>query len=163
MAQIINLLQRKRLILSGCLLLVITFFSGCTSGVVDSNLEIADRRWTYRNHITTPFEIKDNTKAYNIYFKLRHTADYKYSNIFILVHFKDGKSVSTKRYQYKLAKNDGEWLGSGSGNIFNYTLPLLTNYHFPHTGKFSIEIEQNMRDNPLLEVSDAGIRIDEGI
>ena len=160
MAQKINLLLNKRQVFLLAFLLITSLFVGCTPSVIDSNVEIANRRWTYRNHISTLFEIKDNTKAYNIYFKLRHTADYKYANIFILAHFKDGKKVVTRRYQYKLAKNDGEWLGSGSGNVFSYTLPMLTSYHFPHSGKFEIEIEQNMRDNPLLEVSDAGILVD---
>ncbi|TCD00026.1 gliding motility lipoprotein GldH [Pedobacter frigidisoli] len=161
MAQRTNLqLSRKPILLIGFLFIAF-LISGCTANVIDSNIEIPQRAWSYRNHISTPFEIKDNTKAYNIYFKLRHTADYKYSNIFILAHFKDGKNRVTKRYQYKLAKNDGEWLGSGSGNVFNYTLPMLTNHRFPKNGKFEIEIEQNMRDNPLLEVSDAGILVQE--
>lgn len=157
MAQKINLLLNKRQVLLLGFLFITSLFVGCIPNVIDSNVEIANRRWSYRNHISTPFEIKDNTKAYNIYFKLRHTADYKYANIFILAHFKDGKKMITRRYQYKLAKNDGEWLGSGSGNVFSYTLPMLTNYHFPRNGKFEIEIEQNMRDNPLLEVSDVGV------
>lgn len=159
MAQKINLLLNKRQVFLLGFLLITSLFTGCISSVIDSNVEIADRRWTYRNHISTPFEIKDSSKAYNIYFKLRHTADYKYANIFILAHFKEGKKMVTRRYQYKLAKNDGEWLGSGSGNVFSYTLPMLTNYHFPRNGKFEIEIEQNMRDNPLLEVSDVGVLV----
>ncbi|MFF5381901.1 gliding motility lipoprotein GldH [Pedobacter suwonensis] len=163
MAQKINLLLNKRQIILLAFLWMVTLSVGCTKSVVDSNVEIADRRWTYRNHVSTTFDIKDNTKAYNIYFKLRHTANYKYANIFILAHFKDGKKVVTKRYQYKLAKNDGEWLGSGSGNVFSYTLPMLTNHYFPRNGKFEIEIEQNMRDNPLLEVSDVGLTVSESL
>lgn len=134
---------------------------GCTSSVVDSNVEIPDRKWTYRNHIRVPFEIKDNKKAYNIYFKLRHTAEYRYANIFVLAHVKHGKDVLNQRFEFQLAKSDGEWLGSGSGNVFSYTLPMFENYRFPRNGKFEIEIEQNMRDNPLAEVSDAGVLIEE--
>ncbi|KQN34348.1 gliding motility lipoprotein GldH [Pedobacter sp. Leaf41] len=160
MAQRINLLLNKTAFLLS-FLLVASFFTGCTSSVIDSNVEIPDRKWTYRNHITTAFEIKDNTKAYNVYFKLRHTAEYKYSNIFILAHFKDGKAMVNQRFEFQLAKKDGEWLGSGSGNLFNYTLPLLENHRFPRNGKFEIEIEQNMRDNPLVEVSDVGILVEE--
>ncbi len=134
---------------------------GCTASVVDSNVEIPDRKWTYRNHIRVPFEIKDNKKAYNVYFKLRHTAEYRYANIFVLAHVKDGKGVLNQRFEFQLAKSDGEWLGSGSGNVFSYTLPMFENYRFPRNGKFEIEIEQNMRDNPLAEVSDAGVLIEE--
>ncbi|RDC56686.1 gliding motility lipoprotein GldH [Pedobacter chinensis] len=161
MAQRINLLLNKRIAFLLSFLLATSLFWGCTPSVIDSNVEIPERKWTYRNHIITPFEIKDSTKTYHIYFKLRHTADYKYANIFILAHFKDGKSIVTKRYQYKLAKNDGEWLGSGSGNVFSYTLPLLTNHHFSKNGKFTVEIEQNMRDNPLVEISDVGLLVKE--
>lgn len=161
MAQKINQLLNKKSILLFGFLLVASLILGCTSSVIDSNVEIPERKWTYRNHIIAPFEIKDSSKAYNIYFKLRHTADYKYANIFVLVHFKDGKSRKTRRYQFKLAKNDGEWLGSGSGNVFTYTFPMLTNYQFPHNGKFEIEVEQNMRDNPIIEISDAGVLVEE--
>ncbi|WP_231427029.1 MULTISPECIES: gliding motility lipoprotein GldH [Pedobacter] len=159
MAQKINQLNKSALLFS--FLLTASIFIGCTSSVIDSNVEIPDRKWTYRNHIITPFEIKDNKKAYNVYFKLRHTAEYKYSNIFVLAHFKDGKNVINQRFEFQLAKNDGEWLGSGSGNVFNYTLPLLENHRFPRNGKFEIEVEQNMRDNPLVEISDVGILVEE--
>ena len=160
MAQKINQLLNKRQVILLSFICFASFFVGCTSSVVDSNVEIPERKWTYRNHIKTPVVIKDAAKAYNLYFKLRHTADYHYANIFVLVHFKDGKNTVTKRYQYRLAKNDGEWLGSGSGNVFSYKLPLLTNYHFSHNGNYEIEIEQNMRDNPLVEISDVGVLVE---
>jgi len=161
MAQITNLLRNKKPGFLLGLLVIVSLFASCTNDVIDNNIEVPERKWTYRNHISAPFEIKDNTKAYHIYFKLRHTADYKYSNIFILAHFKNGNKVVSKRYQYKLAKNDGEWLGSGSGNIFSYVFPLQTNYRFPRNGKFEIEIEQNMRDNPLTEIVDLGVLVEE--
>lgn len=161
MAQKINLLLNRKIAFLCSLLLIVSLFLGCSSNVIDSNVEIPDRKWSYRNHIITPFEIKDNKKPYNVYFKLRHTAEYKYANIFIIAHFKEGKEVKNQRFEFQLAKNDGEWLGSGSGNVFNYALPLLENHRFPRNGKFEVEIEQNMRDNPLLEISDVGVLIEE--
>lgn len=105
-------------------------------------------------------DVTDPQIPYNIYFKLRHTGDYRYSNIYILLHISGGGlEKQTKRYEYKIAQPDGQWNGSGSGNLYTYSLPLLTNYKFPKAGKYQFEIEQNMRDNPLHEVSDAGILI----
>jgi gliding motility-associated lipoprotein GldH len=161
MVQRINLLLNKKQAYLLVYLISASLFWGCTNNIIDSNVKVPERKWTYRNHIVNSFEIKDNSKNYNIYFKLRHTADYKYSNIYILAHFKDGKNTATKRYQYKLAKNDGEWLGSGSGNIFSYVLPMQTNYRFAKNGRFVIAVEQNMRDNPLVEVVDLGILVEE--
>jgi gliding motility-associated lipoprotein GldH len=134
---------------------------GCnTNNLVDVNVEMPKRNWTYINPVKAVVDIKDNAKAYTIYFKLRHTADYRYSNVFILLHIKDPHNkIQTKRYEYKLARSDGQWLGSGSGNLFTYKLDLLSNYHFPEKGKYEFEIEQNMRDNPLKEISDAGLTV----
>jgi len=140
-----------------CLLFI--GISGCTTNnIVDTNEELPQRNWSYVNRVKAIAEITDPAKAYILKFKLRHTSDYRYSNIFILVHMSGpGMKKVTRRYEYRLAESDGQWLGKGSGNLFTYTLPLFSSYHFPQAGKYTIEIEQNMRDNPLREVSDVGI------
>lgn len=149
-------------------LFVLIFFSilltgmyGCnTNNIIDTNEEMPQRNWSYVNRLRAIVDVKDQTAAYSLKFKLRHTADYRYSNIFILMHLSGpGQPLITRRYEYKLAETDGQWLGKGSGNLYNYTLPLLSGFHFPKSGKYTIEIEQNMRDNPLKEVSDAGITV----
>jgi gliding motility-associated lipoprotein GldH len=135
--------------------------SGCnTNNLVDVNVDMPKRNWSYVNTVKAVVVVKDNSKPYSVYFKLRHTADYRYSNVFVLLHIKDPlHKTQTKRYEYRLARADGQWLGSGSGNLFTYKFNLLTNYHFPEKGKYEFEIEQNMRDNPLKEVSDAGLTV----
>lgn len=135
--------------------------NGCDADtIIDSNISLPARNWNYANKIKVVVPIKDVSKSYNIYFKLRHTADYRYSNIFVLAHLTGGGNTKrTIRYEYNLAKPDGQWNGAGSGNLFTYVLPLLTNYRFFSPGNYQIEIEQNMRDNPLKEISDAGIKV----
>lgn len=140
---------------------LIALLSGCDANtIVDNNMSMPARNWNYANKVKTIIEIKDTSKPVSIYFKLRHTNDYKYANIFVLFHIKGGgQKNQTRRYEYKLAQPDGQWNGSGSGNLYTYTMPLLTNYRFPVAGKYQLEIEQNMRDNPLKEISDAGIKV----
>lgn len=131
-----------------------------TNNLADLNVSMPKRNWSYVNKVKASVEIKDHSKPHTVYFKLRHTADYRYSNIFVLLHVKaPGQKKTTRRFEYKLAESDGQWLGSGSGNLFTYKLNMLTNYRFPANGVYEFEIEQNMRDNPLKEVSDAGITI----
>jgi gliding motility-associated lipoprotein GldH len=134
---------------------------GCdTNNLADLNVSMPKRNWSYVNKVKASVEIKDHSKPHTVYFKLRHTADYRYSNIFVLLHVKaPGQKKTTRRFEYKLAETDGQWLGSGSGNLFTYKLNMLTNYRFPANGVYEFEIEQNMRDNPLKEVSDAGITV----
>jgi gliding motility-associated lipoprotein GldH len=147
-----------------CLLLLLIIGVAATScntnNLVDVNLEMPKRNWSYVNTVKATVDIKDHNKPFMLYFKLRHTAEYRYSNIFVLLRIKDfHHKTQTKRYEFRLAQADGQWLGSGSGNLFTYKLRLLSDYHFPENGKYELEIEQNMRDNPLKEVSDAGISL----
>ena len=142
------------------ILALVLFMAGCiNNNLVDTNDTVPDNSWTYAKSAKASVEIKDITKPYHVNFKLRHTADYRYSNIYVIVHLKGNGLKRSNRYQYKLAKADGEWLGKGSGDLFTYNFPLLTNYRFAKAGKYQIEIEQNMRDNPLIGISDAGITV----
>jgi gliding motility-associated lipoprotein GldH len=136
---------------------------GCSDpkGVFDQNTEIVNRNWGYINNIKYNVTIADAGVPYNLYFNLRVTGDYKYSNLFVLVHTSGpGTKPATVRYELKLADLHGEWLGSGSGNLYSYQIPFAGKYHFPAKGVYHFEIEQNMRDNPLHEVSDVGLRVE---
>lgn len=138
------------------------FLSGCLdNAVIDINKSIASRRWSYINKVSIPVKIEDAEKRYNVYMNLRHTAEYRYSNIFVLVHQVEpgGKRIK-ERKEFQLAYPDGEWLGSGSGNLFSYQLIFRENYKFPKAGNYVFEFEQNMRDNPLKEIHDVGLRVE---
>lgn len=129
--------------------------------LIDQNTDISNQNWTYFNKIKTDVKVDDTAVPYNIYFNLRHSSVYKYSNIFVLVHqTSPDHQTKTLRYEFKLANPDGEWLGNGSGNLYSYRLPLYTNYRFPAKGTYSFTFEQNMRDNPLREVADVGLRVE---
>ena len=91
---------------------------------------------------------------------LRVTGDYRYSNMFVLLKRSGPKLKAVTRFEIKLANPDGQWLGQGSGNLYSYQVPLITNFKFPEKGIYQFEIEQDMRDNPLREVSDAGLRVE---
>lgn len=148
----------------GCLIaFVLLSVQGCTdpSAVIDQNTELANHNWSYVNRVKYDVKIDDETLPYNLYFNLRVAGGYKYSNIFLI--FKQtspGNKTAATRYEYKLAGADGQWLGSGSGNLYSYQLPLRTKYKFPAKGTYHFELEQNMRDNPLHDVSDVGLRVE---
>ena len=145
------------------IVLTLTGFIACqdTQTIVDNNFEIADRNWSYTEKVRVPLIIENTDILYNIHLNLRHTSSYKYSNIFLLIHITspDGKKTS-ERKEFKLALPDGQWLGIGSGDMYSYQIPVKENYKFTLKGKYLIELEQNMRDNPLDYVSDAGIRVE---
>lgn len=156
----------KTIVLTKKVQIIVTFlsflfaFSACNfNTIIDTNQSLEDNQWLYANATKANFEIKDITKPYQVNFKLRINTEYRYSNLYVLATLKNAKSRKKTRYQFKLAKEDGQWLGKGSGDLYTYSFPLLRNHRFADTGKYSIEIEQNMRDNPLLGISDIGIEV----
>lgn len=143
--------------------LAVTGLTSCqdTQTVIDNNFKIAEHNWSYTEKVQVPVMIENADLPYNLYVNLRLTASYRYSNIFLLIHITgpDGKRT-TERKEFRLALPDGEWLGSGSGNLYSYQILYKENYKFPEKGKYIIELEQNMRDNPLNSVTDAGVRVE---
>ena len=151
-------------IVAGAFILVSCFvLASCqdSNTIVDLNQQIANRNWSYVNKIRVPVIIADKSAGYNIFVNLRHTGDYKYSNIFLLIRMQaPGGKIVTERKEFKLAYPDGQWLGKGSGNLYSYQLAYKSKFLFPEGGKYLFEIEQNMRDNPLKEISDVGLRVE---
>ncbi|RYE13641.1 MAG: gliding motility lipoprotein GldH, partial [Sphingobacteriales bacterium] len=116
------------------LLLLTIGVTGCAdpNTIVDRNQELPNHNWSYVNRLKYDVKIDDEAATYNVYFNLRVTAAYKYSNIFILLHRGgNGKPKQTTRYEFKLANLDGEWLGAGSGNLYAYQFRLLSGQKFP--------------------------------
>ena len=143
--------------------LLIAVIAGCSNAntVTDNNTALADHNWSYVNRIRFDCKIDDESAAYNLYLNLRVTDNYKYSNLFVLIYqTSPDKKVKVTRYEVKLAGRGGEWFGKGSGNLYSYQVPFKTGVKFPAKGNYHFEIEQNMRDNPLHEVSDVGLRVE---
>ncbi|MGK6352644.1 gliding motility lipoprotein GldH [Parapedobacter sp. DT-150] len=130
------------------------------TAVVDQNVAIADHAWQYADQPRLTARITDTGKRYNVYLNLRHTPEYQYSNIFVLLHqhWPDG-SDTTERIELPLAAPDGRWLGEGGGSVFTHQQLIKQSVQFPDTGTYTFVIEQNMRENPLREITDVGIRI----
>jgi gliding motility-associated lipoprotein GldH len=142
--------------------LLLLFAAGCTdpNSVIDQNTTIENHNWSYANRVKYAVRIGDAAISYNIYINLRVTDSYRYSNIFFLLRRNGPKLNAITRFEVKLANPDGEWLGQGSGGLYSYQVPLITNFKFPKKGVYHFEIEQDMRDNPLHEVSDVGLRVE---
>ncbi len=135
--------------------------ASCTdTALLDENVSIADHQWHYDDQPRLAVHVKDADKPYRVYLNLRHTPDYKYSNIFVLIHQRqpDGQDT-TERVELRLAEPDGRWLGRGNGSVYAHQQLIKDSFRFPDTGEYVFTLEQNMRENPLEGVADVGIRV----
>lgn len=130
--------------------------------VYDENRTIENNAWYFGNKIPFDVQIEDTTKYYNVLVNLRVDANYKYSNIFMLVHTTNpDKKTDQRRIEIRLADESGRWMGSGLGDLYDYRFPAFRKVKFPQQGFYRFELEQNMRDDTLMHIKSAGIRVEE--
>ncbi|WP_164110020.1 MULTISPECIES: gliding motility lipoprotein GldH [Sphingobacterium] len=146
-------------LLYSCVTLI--FLVSCTNDAVyEKNQPISNRSWSYEEKPHFEVHIEDNKSKYNLYINLRHSNDYDFSNIFVLLHEKGNKLIDTAyRKEIPLAQLDGRWLGNSAGSLYEVQYLAKENFVFPDTGVYTFAIEQNMRETPLKDVVDVGIKV----
>jgi len=125
----------------------------------EKNIVIPNQSWDYEFKPEFKIDVKDPKAHYDLFLELRHTANYSYSNIFVLVHQKHSTKDSSNRFELKLAELDGRWTGKSAGSLYEQSMLIKENMQFPDTGLYVIHLEQNMRDNPLKGINDVGLKL----
>ena len=143
------------------LVLSISLFSCDQNRIVDEYINLGEQGWTYNDKVNVEFEISDTSQFYNIYFNARNTGIYPYQNLYILMRISDPDGEENEnRLNFSLADKDGKWFGSGLGDLHDNQILIVEALKFLKMGKYSIELEQNMRDNPLPGLVEAGVRVE---
>lgn len=139
---------------------------GCLpSPVYQKEYTIPQNEWRYDFQPSFKFEVTDTTSLYNIYFIVRHTEAYPFSNIWLMIHTKaPGDSVFREaRIEVPLAEPSGQWLGRGMGELWEQRMPISQegdSVILRKKGTWEIKLQQNMRVNPLPEVLQVGLRVE---
>lgn len=135
----------------------------CNNNVIYDHNEIVGEPWLSQNKATFVFEINDTISPYNFYLNIRNTSSYRWSNIFLFVRteFPNGKyTVDTA--EIFLADLQGNWLGSGFGEIKDNQILFRKRGRFPMSGIYKLSFEQAMRSKKqgLIGIESVGIRIE---
>ncbi len=147
-----------------CCLLFITL--SCTSiDLYEKAVTIPGHSWKTSFKPSFTFTIKDTTSPYRVFLTLRHTDKYNYNNIYINLITKQPGQDSTQaaRYDLQLATNEKGWLGKGMDDIYDHRIPLTPSgqqFYFRKAGDYTFTIEQIMREDPLNNVFNVGLRIE---
>jgi gliding motility-associated lipoprotein GldH len=147
------------LLITYCLML----FSCTTIDLYEKVVPIPKHQWqsSYKPEFT--FSINDTSVPYQLYVILRHNNKYKYNNIWVNIYAKaPADTVQKFARELPLASKDG-WLGTGMDDIFDHRITVFAkdeNFYFRKTGEYTFVLEQIMRDDPLADVMNVGIRIE---
>ncbi len=153
-----HFLRLKIVALTTCL-----FLYSCTQiDTFEKNIQIPKHEWSYSLQPEIRFTITDTVSAYNIFVTLRHTDAYAYKNIWLFISTQQpgDSSFHKERFELLLQNQNGEWIGTGMSDIWEVRYPLFSNILFKKQGTYTIRLQQTMRDNPLLHIMNAGIRIE---
>lgn len=139
------------------------FLASCTSriDVFEKNVAIKNQAWESSVKPSVTFTITDTTSFYNIYLVLRHTDAYNYNNIWLNIYRSGPDTTYRQQVDIKLATNDKGWLGTGMDDIFEHRVALTGSpVQFKKPGSYTFALQQIMREDPLLHVLNAGIRVE---
>lgn len=164
----IHIIQGMRLLSTrfiALLMLAVISMSGCMeSPYFQKDVAVPGYQWKYDFQPVFKVDIQDTAALYDLYFIVRHTEAYPFSNIWMWIHSKaPGDTAFRKsRIEIPLAEKNGKWLGRGMGEIWEQRMPITreATRFFDKPGTYEIRFEQNMRVNPLPEVLQVGLRVE---
>ncbi len=131
------------------------------SKIFEQNVSFPDNIWLTKNKLAFEVVIEDTSSVHNVIFNIRNTDLYKYNNLWLFINttFPDG-TVFNDTIDYALANETGAWLGDGLGGFYGLKVPYRLKVKFPASGTYRFVIQQAMRENKLIGISDFGLRIE---
>ena len=92
--------------------------TNCDSNAIYDEYKSVPKEWHKDSIASFNFKAPDTLNNYNLYVNLRNNNDYQFSNLFLIVelNYPNGKAI-IDTLEYKMAKPNGELLGSGFSDI----------------------------------------------
>jgi gliding motility-associated lipoprotein GldH len=145
-----------------CLILCTLYLISCTTiDLYERTVPIPNHAWQKGFRPSFDFIIKDTTSHYQPFLVLRHNEKYNYNNIYIILSIQGPGQDTAQKYQLDipLATNEGWKTKAAMDDIYEHRIAL----DIPKllkAGNYKFTLEQIMRENPLQNVLDAGIRVE---
>jgi gliding motility-associated lipoprotein GldH len=151
-------IQLKILSVTSCIVLFTSYiFFSCTT----IDLAIPGHEWKSSFKPSFDFTIKDTASPYRLFLVLRHNEKYNFNNIYVNVYVKGPGQDTVQKIQQDLvlATNEKGWLGTGMDDIYDHRIQLGPDQSLK-AGNYTFTIEQIMREDPLENVLNVGLRIE---
>lgn len=164
------MMQLRKNIFFFCLLFAFSFLlSACTHiDLYEKMVPVPKQEWQGSFKPVFKFTITDTTSPYQLFLLFRHTDKYDYNNLWVTVTTKIPGSDSTYKAQYELplASNDKGWLATGMDDIYDHRIALTPpdqKFYFKKAGEYQFTVEHIMREDPLQQVLNIGLRIEKKV
>lgn len=131
-----------------------------TIDVYEQTTTFAKHEWSSKQKPTFHFTVSDTTSLYNVFFVIRHEDAYKYNNIWVNLSMKGPADSVMVRREFILGNNQQGWLGSGMDDIFEQRIPFNAKPAQLTKGTYTFTMQQDMREDPLDNIVNVGIRVE---
>jgi len=133
---------------AGLFLALMLVLAACDSSVVSSDTRAISGGWGMDQTIEFEMPALDSTGVYNVFLDIRNNNEYPFNNLFLIVamDFPNGKII-TDTLEYRMARPDGSWLGTGLGSMKENKLWYKEGVQFLEPGAYRMRISQAVRNN----------------
>lgn len=151
-------------------LLILAFlsfwFSSCEKvDLYEKNVSIPGHSWKSSYKPEFRFTISDTVSPYQVFIVIRHNEKYNYNNIWLnlTTRFPGDSSVQKAQYELPLANSEG-WIGKETAmdDLYEHRILITPGQpvSFKKTGEYIFTLEQVMREDPLENILNVGLRIE---
>lgn len=141
-------------------LFLFSFVSCNTIDVYERTASVPHHQWSSNNTFSFKFTATDSLAYYNIFFVIRHTESYHFNNIWIdFTSVMPDKKTQAQRLNIPLANANG-WLGVAMDDIIEQRVLMFRKPTRFSKGSYTFILREVMREDPLQNVMNAGIRIE---
>ena len=150
----------------GFLVPCVLCLSACTTiDLYEKSVSIPGHAWQSSYKPSFTFTIKDTTVPYNLFLVLRHNDKYSFNNIYVNLYVKTPGVDTTEaiRRDLPLGTDEKGWLGEGMDDIYEHRIALTEKdspLYFRKPGDYTFTVEQIMREDPLKNVLNVGLRVE---
>jgi gliding motility-associated lipoprotein GldH len=145
-------------------------FTSCTSiDLYEKTAITPGLKWDSKYKPSFTFTIKDTNALYSIFLVFRHNEKYNYNNLFFNLSFQSpGDSLKTQRFEERLADNEkGFQLNAAAmDDIYEHRIDITKKLtgsdaaRFTKPGNYTFTLEHIMREDPLMNVLNVGLRVE---
>lgn len=147
------------------LLLCLTLIQCKPIDLYERTVDIPQHKWKSDFIPTCTLELSDTASLYETSLILRHTDAYPFNNIWLNIQVQTPDTLVSFRTEQRLGNNEQGWLGTGLNDVYEHRIPLnreleKAGVSFRRAGPYTFRLTQIMREDPLPEVLQAGIRVE---
>jgi gliding motility-associated lipoprotein GldH len=132
-----------------------------TNNTFEKMASFSKHEWSSNTKPSFTFEISDTAALYRLYFVIRHTDAYHFKNIWVNIGMKSPDTTLLFKNEFTLSDNE-KWHGTAVDDIVEQRIPFEPGNRALRfkKGSYTFTLQQVMREDPLQNVLNAGIRVE---